>query len=347
MNILPQGELQYIIDGINESVRSDGRNHFQFRPLYVELDVLRQCFASCKVRLGSFSGATEVIVGIKGEYLHNIQLKEVSFDVSVDCSPGVELCSHAPGIAGSVGFVNKTAEEIIASYIQQMYNCFFQSTAASVNSFMLHWHIHIDILIIEFDGCILDTCSIATLLGFSLLRFPVIGDENFGLLQSKDYLNSNNSEELSSFASVTPFVDISEFPIYVSVNILRSSLSHVVPPLSFPSVDSTQPPPSVVFFLDSTSIEEGCITSCMSFGVNKNGRLFYSVKREEGSHSCTVTDILKTQKISAEFASEMIKELENYISQIKSQILAVENGEIQDDNSKKSFTIYKYKHDLG
>ena len=61
--IISDGERKFIIDGIRNNIRNDGRCRLDIDPFTIELDVLPYCIASAKVTLHS----TQVIVGCKLE----------------------------------------------------------------------------------------------------------------------------------------------------------------------------------------------------------------------------------------------------------------------------------------
>jgi exosome complex component RRP42 len=55
------GELVYIVQGIEQDIRTDGRSRGDFRPLELETNVIAQADGSARLRLGP----TDVLVGVK------------------------------------------------------------------------------------------------------------------------------------------------------------------------------------------------------------------------------------------------------------------------------------------
>ena len=64
-NILSPGEQQFVKSGLSQKNRIDWRTTLEFRPIRIELDVLRQFLSSSRVRIGSRCEATEIIINIK------------------------------------------------------------------------------------------------------------------------------------------------------------------------------------------------------------------------------------------------------------------------------------------
>jgi hypothetical protein len=55
------GERIYIVQGIEQDVRTDGRSRAQYRPLELEANVVAQADGSARLHLGP----TDVLVGVK------------------------------------------------------------------------------------------------------------------------------------------------------------------------------------------------------------------------------------------------------------------------------------------
>jgi len=71
--LISDSESQFIIEGVNSDVRSDGRNCNDFRTIEIERDVIQTTNGSTRIRIGS----TEILVGVKAE-LEKPELKTPS-----------------------------------------------------------------------------------------------------------------------------------------------------------------------------------------------------------------------------------------------------------------------------
>lgn len=66
MSISPS-EVDFIIKGIDNDIRSDGRGRLDYRPLYLETGVLPHANGSARCQLGD---GTDVLVGVKAETMN-------------------------------------------------------------------------------------------------------------------------------------------------------------------------------------------------------------------------------------------------------------------------------------
>ncbi|GFU60758.1 exosome complex component RRP42 [Nephila pilipes] len=61
--ILQEAEKIYIIHGIQENVRSDGRTNLDYRTIELETDVIANCNGSCLMKIAD----TKLLAGVKAE----------------------------------------------------------------------------------------------------------------------------------------------------------------------------------------------------------------------------------------------------------------------------------------
>jgi len=61
--LISESEKKFIVGGVNEDMRTDGRTCSDFRTIEMETDCIATTNGSARIRLGS----TELLVGVKAE----------------------------------------------------------------------------------------------------------------------------------------------------------------------------------------------------------------------------------------------------------------------------------------
>ena len=65
---ISNAEREYIIDGVDDDLRNDGRGRLDYRHVTIDLGVVPQSSGSARVRLGIIpSETTDVIVAVKAD----------------------------------------------------------------------------------------------------------------------------------------------------------------------------------------------------------------------------------------------------------------------------------------
>ena len=98
-------EKEYIIDGADTSIRSDGRRENEYRDFSIELGVVSNAYGSARVDL--HSDTTVVMSAVKAELITPTEDRpeEGQLEFSVECSPVV-----GPGFEGQSGeFIGKNS----------------------------------------------------------------------------------------------------------------------------------------------------------------------------------------------------------------------------------------------
>jgi len=84
--MISAGERAFILDGVKEDIRCDGRSRVDFRAITVETGILANCNGSARVRVGG----SDVLVGVKVEVaVPRASAPEEGFlQASIECAPG-------------------------------------------------------------------------------------------------------------------------------------------------------------------------------------------------------------------------------------------------------------------
>jgi len=199
--LISNSESQFIIEGVNNDVRSDGRNCNDFRTIEIERDVIQTTNGSTRVRIGS----TEILVGVKAE-LEKPALKTPSqgkIEFNVDCSPNA-----TPMFEGRRGGEDIEAE--ISSLFQRLYGtdgiCDLEKLCVVKHTWC--WAIYIDIMILELGGNLIDVCGIGIYSALQNTILPKLeiesGDNNeVEIMLSDDPLDGEEIDFISPLLTVT------------------------------------------------------------------------------------------------------------------------------------------------
>lgn len=164
--LLSEAEKTFLLHGVEEDYRSDGRSRTDYRPIELETDVVSHASGSARLRLAN----TDVLVGIKTEIdVPNSNCPDFGkIEFFVDCS-----ANATPEFEGRGG-------EQLATQI----SCCLQRAYQSSQAFDLRqlsilrgkqcWKLYVDILILECGGNLYDAVSIAVKGALFNTRIPCV-----------------------------------------------------------------------------------------------------------------------------------------------------------------------------
>jgi exosome complex component RRP42 len=152
---ISNSEKQYIIDGIQQNMRTDGRSRLDYRAFSVETGIVSQTNGSARVKLAN---NTDVLVGVKVE----IGEPDPDFpnqgrlEVKVECSP-----SASPEFEGRGG------EELNAVLSAMLRNLLHNAQTVEWTSLCITpgkqcWIVYVDCLVLDSAGNLFDALAIAT-----------------------------------------------------------------------------------------------------------------------------------------------------------------------------------------
>ncbi|XP_020581010.1 exosome complex component RRP42 [Phalaenopsis equestris] len=263
---LSVGEKQFILGGIAQDLRSDGRQRLQFRPISVQTDVIPQATGSARVTLG----ATDVIVSIKAELGKPVPLRPDKGKVAifVDMSP-----TAAPVFEGRGG------EELSAELSVVLQRCLLGGKSGAgagidLSSLMVVegkvcWDLYIDGLVISSDGNLLDTLAAAIKAALSNTAIPKVS-VSLGDSADQPEVDVSDEEFMQFDTSGVPFV----------VTLTKVGQHYIV---------------------DATSEEESQMSSAVSVSVNRHGRVCGLTKRGgTGLDPSVLLDMISVAKHASE-----------------------------------------------
>ncbi|PZC85700.1 hypothetical protein B5X24_HaOG215970 [Helicoverpa armigera] len=164
--LLSPTEKIFIIHGIQEDYRSDGRSNIDYRPMELETDVVNLTSGSARLRLAH----TDILVGVKTEIdtppLNKPDSGKIEF--FVDCS-----ANATPQFEGRGG------EQLAVGISNLLQSAYHSSQAFDLKQLCILegkqcWKLCVDILILECGGNLCDAVSLAVKAALMNTRVPCV-----------------------------------------------------------------------------------------------------------------------------------------------------------------------------
>ncbi|OCT75978.1 hypothetical protein XELAEV_18031165mg [Xenopus laevis] len=158
--VLSEAEKVYVLHGVQDDLRTDGRGCEDYRCIEVESDVVSNTTGSARVKIGH----TDVLVGVKAE-MGTPKLER----------PGEE-------------FEGRGGEELGTEIAFMLYKIFDNRSSIDLESLCIQarehcWVLYVDVLLLECGGNLFDTISVAVKAALFNARIPkvrVMEDEEGG-----------------------------------------------------------------------------------------------------------------------------------------------------------------------
>uniref|UniRef100_A0A2H6NDU9 Exosome component 7 n=1 Tax=Micrurus carvalhoi TaxID=3147026 RepID=A0A2H6NDU9_9SAUR len=164
--VLSEAEKVYIMHGVQEDLRVDGRGCEDYRCTEVETDVISNTNGSARVKLGH----TDILVGVKAE-MGTPKLEkpnEGCLEFFVDCS-----ANATPEFEGRGG------EELGTEIANTLYRIFNNKSSINLKILCINprqhcWILYVDVLLLECGGNLFDAISIAVKAALFNTRIPKV-----------------------------------------------------------------------------------------------------------------------------------------------------------------------------
>lgn len=276
--ILGEAEKRYITHGVQDDLRNDGRNCEDYRHIDLEVGIIAHTHGSSRLRIGN----TELLIGVKvelGKPLPNLP-DQGTVEFHVDCSPNA-----TPQFQGRGG---DELSAIITSLLTRAYN---NKAAIKLEKLCIipgqHcWVMHVDVLILECGGNLLDAVSVAVMAALYDTSVPKLtvtqGDEGEVEINLPD--DPLDSESLNT----------TYCPMFITLS--KIGQRHIV---------------------DATAEEEACCLASLTMAVTKNGRCMALRKERSGSLDPeSICEMIDTGKRVGE---QLQKSVRKYLSNFQSR----------------------------
>jgi len=164
--ILSESEKTFILHGVEQNFRVDGRQRSAVRPLILETDLVSHASGSCHLRLAN----TDILVGVKAELdtpLPN-HPDRGRIEFKVDCS-----ANATPAFEGRGG--DELAEDI-SRILASSYESpeILNLEALCILAGKTCWILYVDILVLEVGGNLYDAVSMAVKAALFSTKVPVV-----------------------------------------------------------------------------------------------------------------------------------------------------------------------------
>jgi len=270
---LSEYEKIFLLHGVQEELRLDGRSYDNFRTLNVEFNKINNSYGSCELTLGE----TKVIATIKAEIDTPDKLtpKLGKVDFLVDCS-----ANAAPEFQGRGG-------ERFASEVVNFLTSFFSSANFDLSKLCIVearkcWHVNIDIVVLESGGNLYDACAMAAKFALARTELPQLDVK----ADDEGQLEIAVSDDISKCVRM----DVERLPYPVSVWKIGQH-----------------------FVVDADLREESVAKVRLTFGFDHESNIRYNCKAGFGSLDpdtlYSITDMAKevSKKIHSFYLSEVVK----------------------------------------
>ncbi|XP_053611524.1 exosome complex component RRP42 [Plodia interpunctella] len=164
--LLSPSEKVYILHGVQDDYRSDGRSNIDYRPMELETDVVSHASGSARLRLAN----TDILVGVKTE-----------IDVPNPDKPGLGKIEFFVDCSANATpeFEGRGGEQLANSISNTMQKAYHSSQAFNLKQLCIFkgkqcWKLYVDILILECGGNLCDAVSLAVKAALFNTRIPFV-----------------------------------------------------------------------------------------------------------------------------------------------------------------------------
>ncbi|RHZ76486.1 hypothetical protein Glove_197g88 [Diversispora epigaea] len=241
-SLISPSELDYIIRGVDDNLRADGRGRLDYREVILETGLIFQANGSARCRL---SKGTDVLVGVKVE-IGSIEIDGTDEEVAaVKAKRGRVVCNVECSPIASQQFAGRGADDI-NNELTQLVDRVLNGPQGGLNLEKLCiipgeecWVVYIDALVLDYGGNILD------------LIFMTIRAALYNTRVPKTVIEEDKEVEISDDVEEWERIEGWEL-VPISITLNKIGTRHIV---------------------DATVLEELATKAKLSVMVNKNGKI--------------------------------------------------------------------------
>jgi len=163
---LSESEKTFILHGVEQNFRGDGRTRSELRPIVIETDIVSHTTGSCHLRLAN----TDILVGVKTELETPLpsQPNRGRIEFFVDCSANA-----------SPAFEGKGGDNLAADISRALTRAYASPEVLNLEELCILagktcWILYVDILVLEVGGNLYDAVSMAVKAAIFSTRIPVV-----------------------------------------------------------------------------------------------------------------------------------------------------------------------------
>lgn len=271
-------EKTFILHGVEENLRTDGRSCMEYRPMELELGVVQTSFGSARLRLAN----TDVLVSVKVETdTPNTSTPDIGkLEFYVACS-----ANATPDFEGRGGdtLATQIASSLTAAYRS---NSAFDASQLCILRGKRCWKLYVDVLVLECGGNLYDGVSLGVKAALWDTRLPHISNVTVDGGSKVDI-------EVSDDVAACTRLNINSAPIMVTVCRIGSSTGA-----------------ASCLLVDPTDAEEQCcggsvIVACCGSETEKHEQQGISTVLQTGGGSLQPATLLEALKTGREVAGRL------------------------------------------
>lgn len=249
-NLLSQSEREYIAEGVGADLRADGRKCNEFRGFTLELAAVKQSLGSARVILSG----TEAIVSISAEISRPTSLDRLNKGSLVF---SVDTTSLTQQLSVDIPVGDRDTKELNGQIYNLLTSIFVESGCFNLEQLCIlpgsHcWSLSVDVLILSFDGNLIDALCLASHAALASCRLPAVSIEMGG--ESTEISISNQPSESKA-------LDIASLPLTVTLARVEGGET---------------------FLVDPSRREEICADCAIIFGFSRSGSMIFSQQMGSG-----------------------------------------------------------------
>eukprot|EP00913_Durusdinium_trenchii_P029577 g27722.t1 len=146
---ISDSQRQFLLDGVQQNLRSDGRGPFDYRRVTFELNCIPSSTSSCRLRAGD----TELLLALKCDLAKpRLQPDAGHVQVTVECAPSVSVALADSSTAEDWG---RRLSTLCAS------DSVIDRKALCLLPHVFAWQVHVDVLVLSSGGNLLDSLALA------------------------------------------------------------------------------------------------------------------------------------------------------------------------------------------
>ncbi|CAG8433084.1 10713_t:CDS:2 [Diversispora eburnea] len=241
-SLISPSELDYIIRGVDDNLRADGRGRLDYREVILETGLISQANGSARCRL---SKGTDVLVGVKVE-IGSIEIDGTDEEVAaIEAKRGRIVCNVECSPIASQQFAGRGADDI-NNELTQLVDRVLNGPQGGLNLEKLCiipgeecWIVYIDALVLDYGGNILDIIFTTIRAALHNTRVP------------KTVIEEDKEVEISDDVEEWERIEGWEL-VPISVTLNKIGTRHIV---------------------DATVLEELATKAKLSVMVNKNSKI--------------------------------------------------------------------------
>ncbi|GIY81226.1 exosome complex component RRP42 [Caerostris darwini] len=214
-----EGEKVYLIDGIQDNIRIDGRENLDYRSIEFETGVINTCNGSCLLKIED----TKLLAGVKAELTSPPASSPDRgwIEVSIESTP------HA-----CLEFEGKGGDDFAADVSQLLTQVCNNDKLIDLKSLCVIpgqqvWVLYVDIMVLGYEGNLIDAASLATKAALFDTKIQSVGVKSDGEGEPEIVVSDDPYDVFS--------LNVSQLPLMVTLHRVGSE-----------------------FIIDATSEEEEC-----------------------------------------------------------------------------------------